>query len=420
MVKAVYGLKDAPRAWRKKLHLIQEGFGLVSVYADPQLYVKHVKESTGKSTRPAMLLSAHVDDLKGGAKKKDAMALLDHLEKHVGNCTQQWADFTHVGIEHVSRPGQIYTQQEKYVSQLKEIEKTHYQGLGDEAPVSETGQAAFATLLGGVAWLCLTMVPICVYVQALQRHGAQPRAIDLKKLNVLLRWVRRHKVGILYERQEGQLRLVGVSDAAFKAIPEDSSGLALRGCVVVLKGDSATSPAALNGKAMMLEYVCRRQRRVVRSTFSGELNGLIDTIELLLVVQMCLHQIMRGSPPSLTEWAAMLDSGQLEPPADAAVDARSVFDCLAVSDMGELTEGSLKLHVLSARERLEKQILRRLYWSDTRDMLADGLTKGSVPRDQLVAVGNRGEYRTAHPGAVTTCEGGRRSTTGATVVRNQQ
>ena len=36
----------------------------------------------------------------------------------------------------------------------------------------------------------------------------------------------------------------------------------------------------------MLEHLCRRQRRVVRSAFSGELNGLVATVEILLVIQI--------------------------------------------------------------------------------------------------------------------------------------
>ncbi|CAK0808244.1 unnamed protein product, partial [Prorocentrum cordatum] len=409
MVKAVYGLKDAPRAWRKKLHLILESFGLEALYADPQLYVLH-----DTSVKLNMILSAHVDDLKGGAPKTVAMEFLKHLEKHVGTCTQEWANFTHVGIEHVTRADGIYTHQEKYVASLREIDKKFYAELHDEQAVSVEAKSHFSTLLGGVAWLCLTMPAIAVYVQALQRHGAEPRAQDLKRLNLVLRWVRRHKVGILFRKLPGRLRLVGVTDAAFKAIPDESSGLALRGCVIILNTDCDSTPASPGGACNILEFQCRRQRRVVRSTFSGELNGLVDTLEILLVIQICFHQIYHGCAATAKSLADDLDNGRLQPPVDAAVDARSVFDCLAATDVGELVEGSLKLHVLSLRERLQSGTLRRLFWTDTRDMLADGLTKGSVPRDQLIAVSNRGEYRTAHATASTTVRNGRKQTTGST------
>ena len=42
--------------------------------------------------RPEMLmiLSTHVDDLKGGATRKVAEDLLKHLERHVGTCKAEW------------------------------------------------------------------------------------------------------------------------------------------------------------------------------------------------------------------------------------------------------------------------------------------------------------------------------------------
>ena len=41
-------------------------------------------------------------------------------------------------------------------------------------------------------------------------------------------------------------------------------------------------------------------------------------------------------------------------------------------------------------------MLRRIRWCDTRDMTADGHTKGSIPRDGLLAV-MRGLYGFTHP-----------------------
>ena len=108
--------------------------------------------------------------------------------------------------------------------------------------------------------------------------------------------------------------------------------------------------------------------------FSGELNGLIDSVELLLVIQMCLHQVWMpgGSSEKAIDIARQLELGTRTPKAEAVVDARSVFDCLAATDAGELVEGSLKLHVLALRERSLAGTRSALWWTDTRDMLADG------------------------------------------------
>jgi hypothetical protein len=48
------------------------------------------------------------------------------------------------------------------------------------------------------------------------------------------------------------------------------------------------------------------------------------------------------------------------------------------------SENSLSGHVLWMREMHDKGLIDNIIWADTRDMYADGLTKGSVPRDALI------------------------------------
>ena len=46
-------------------------------------------------------------------------------------------------------------------------------------------------------------------------------------------------------------------------------------------------------------------------------------------------------------------------------------------------EKSLLCHVQFVRELLERRVLGDIVWIDTRDMSADGLTKGAVSRELL-------------------------------------
>ena len=99
MTKAIYGLKDAPRVWFKKLELILKEWKpnpFRTLVADGAVYVSHDE----RSKKLNAILSAHVDDLKGGAKRQVALDLKRHLEKHVGECKWQEGTFLHTGIEH--------------------------------------------------------------------------------------------------------------------------------------------------------------------------------------------------------------------------------------------------------------------------------------------------------------------------------
>ena len=285
--------------------MILTDFGLVASFTDPQLYFMHEPPHTKQTTsdeHPAlppslkMVLSTHVDDLKGSAPKKTALALLEHLQKHVGECKQEWDNFTHTGIEHETRPDRtVYTHQAAYISQLHLMDPKQWLTLSPEDEVDSETHAIYMSLLGGIAWVVLTVPAIAVYVQAAQRRAHRPRAVDCVRLNAILKWLRKHPSGILHPKLKGPLRLTGVSDAAFRQQPDESTGLCLRGCVVMLTTADPRSPTSPSGECSILEYCSKRQRRVVRSTFSAELNALVDCVELLLVIQACLHQLLQ--PP---------------------------------------------------------------------------------------------------------------------------
>ena len=80
-----------------------------------------------------------------------------------------------------------------------------------------------------------------------------------------------------------------------------------------------------------------------------------------------------------------LESGDLLPVIEIVTDAFAVFSSLEAEDACTPAEAGMKVHLLSVRDRLRRGILNGLWWSDTRDMLADGMTKGGIPRDNLLA-----------------------------------
>jgi len=81
---------------------------------------------------------------------------------------------------------------------------------------------------------------------------------------------------------------------------------------------------------------------------------------------------------------------------DVGCDARAVYDCVTAANMKTPDDKQLILHARAMREYLESGPVDRLYWFDTEDMLPDGLTKGSIDREALIAVCEQGEWRICH------------------------
>ena len=76
-------MKDAPRMWRIRLGQELEKLGLKPLQADKSIYCKWNLVGT---QRPELVLivSTHVDDLKGGGVKSEVERLITQLEKSFG------------------------------------------------------------------------------------------------------------------------------------------------------------------------------------------------------------------------------------------------------------------------------------------------------------------------------------------------
>ncbi len=347
-----------------------------------------------------LLLSTHVDDLKGVARRQVAEQLLKHLETHFGPCKAEWGTFLHTGIKHMHSPGRVECHQNDYIDSLRPMSVTHLRGKDDSELVDTATHSGYSTLLGGAAWPILTRGDAAIFVQALQRRSHAPRVVDCRRLNVVVRYMQRDKVSMIYEFVPEPHRILGYSDSAFKAQEGEASGLAVRSLAACLATDTPKGEI-LTCKIHLLEMLVRRLKRVMRSTYATELGGLVDSIESLILMQLILHQVYFGTDESSDVLLQKLATGSLYPPIDILIDARSVYDNLSCTDLNIPSESSLVIHVLNIRDRLKSGTIRRLGWCDTRDMLADGLNKGTVDRSELVRALS-GTLRAPHEAPVWT------------------
>ena len=110
-----------------------------------------------------------------------------------------------------------------------------------------------------------------VFIVALQRQNHNPEVRHVRRLDKLLRWVQRNPKKLAYKKyqsKDSHLRIV--SDAAFKK--ETEKGHCLRG-VLYLRAPGNTIESFLATQAEtvvhVLDWVCKNQRHVVRSTFAA-------------------------------------------------------------------------------------------------------------------------------------------------------
>merc|ERR1711933_355046 len=95
-----------------------------------------------------------------------------------------------------------------------------------------------------------------------------------------------------------------------------------------------------------------------------------------------LHEIERG-PLHMSQLRDITDKSGLCYAVDVITDAKNLLLALEVARMKPPAEKSFYFHLLWMRWKLETGAIRALVWRDTRDMTADGHTKGSISRKAL-------------------------------------
>ena len=76
-------------------------------------------------------------------------------------------------------------------------------------------------------------------------------------------------------------------------------------------------------------------------------------------------------------------TGDAQKPMVLYIDALSVYAAIIATFIKTPADQSVLCHLQYIRELLDHDVLRALVWLDTRGMIADGMTKGSIDRSEL-------------------------------------
>ena len=100
-----------------------------------------------------------------------------------------------------------------------------------------------------------------------------------------------------------------------------------------------------------------------------------------------MHEICTGNT-SISVARQLRENGGYAIPMALYVDAQSVFITITSTYIKIPADNGVLSHIQYVRELLDTRVLLKLFWVDTRDMCADGLTKGSISREAIQDVMN--------------------------------
>ena len=316
------------------------------------------------------------------------------MEDVFGTCTKKLGNFIHLGVQHEQSDDKrkMYKHQRHYVEELHPImivaqlaQKCHDVEVDlDDLEISLT-----RSLLGALAWLCQTRPEIQVFVGFVQRSVKRVQVRHAVLLNTCLKWVKKHPSGIFVAHIAGSTALYCIADSAFCA--EEPDCLAIRADVI---GMSSYSEKTIGSTLHVWVTTSKKQSRVVRNTFAAEAGALGDSGSMAIILAGMQHEIDMG-PQTPAQLEHLAENGGFPSRIVLFTDSNSVYPAVTATEVQLPREKRLAYTVMTIREWFDKRVVHEIIWTDTRSMVCDGLTKGSVNRFDLVKLLNTGTWTCA-------------------------
>ncbi|KAD3067701.1 hypothetical protein E3N88_35581 [Mikania micrantha] len=226
--KALYGLRQAPRAWNARLDKALKEVGFSKCPHEPAVYTIHKKNS-------CFIIGVYVDDLIiTGSDEKEIKGLKEKLKKIFDMSDLGMLSY-YLGIEVDQRRKSIRLKQSGYAKKLLEasgmwecnpakfpMEPKLSLSKEDETDVVDPTE--YRRLIGSLRYLIHTRPDLSFFVGVVSRYMEAPRMSHLKAVKQILRYVKGTvNYGLEFEKG-GNGRLVGYSDSSYGADVDDRKG----------------------------------------------------------------------------------------------------------------------------------------------------------------------------------------------------
>lgn len=432
-LKGGFGMKDAPRRWRRRLHAAFLRFGLIPSTFDPCVYYdypdsvkkqflasrrKHRSAPRKTLTREDrkglqvkdigkvlfdLAVNTHVDDLENLTSDPKLFLFKRFLEENFGPVKLQREIWLHVGAEYSQSKDceKVEIGQPHYPPQLEYVKVDKLRKAAPSSKLNTVEQAQLRKAVGGVSWFTRWRMDLLSRVQLLQTKFQEGTVQDLlADVNVVTRRAKdTANLKVVYKGlpRHTPVRFILWPDAA-KGDYKKGEKKPVLAYVLALAPDQE---ASLSGPLQLIDWLMKKATRQGTSSLLVEALAACQGYERTEKV-MGVFEEMYKTPPDVEILLVRSEHGLYGIPCDLVTDAKSLYDLLVAPAQPRPSNDGLLLWILWLRERLARGSIRRCVWTTTHDMVSDGLTKVLSDQTVLEKIQQRGEFHTRFS---SLCEG---------------
>jgi uncharacterized membrane protein YciS (DUF1049 family) len=274
LVKALYGLHQAPRAWYGTLsnYLLENGFIRGSV--DCTLFIKHVDKHM-------LIVQVYVDDIIFGSTNERLCKEFEAVMKARFEMSSLGELSFFLGLQVQQLPTGIFVHQTKYVNEILSrfkmetckpvstpMETKH--GLGPDERGEEIDDTYYRSIIGSLMYLTASrpdiMFPTCVCA----RYQVKPRQSHLEAVKRIMRYLKgAPDLGLWYPKDD-PFELKAYSDSDYGACKKDAK--------------STTAGCQFFG-SRLVTWQCKKQTSVALSTCESEYVAAASCCSQVLWIQ---------------------------------------------------------------------------------------------------------------------------------------
>jgi hypothetical protein len=216
--KALYGLRQAPRAWNSKLDATLVELGFVKCPSEAGLYRKKVQDSV-------LIIGVYVDDLVITGGNSQAINDFKRQMKSKFSMTDLGLLSYYLGIEVKQTDGEISLCQSGYVARILEkmgltnCNPTHIPmeprlKLSKHSQAESVDATEYRSVVGSLRYLLHTRPDLTFAVGYVSRFMEKPTKEHMMAVKHILRYVKGTlNIGCSYKKLTGEPRLLGYSDS---------------------------------------------------------------------------------------------------------------------------------------------------------------------------------------------------------------
>ena len=382
LVKPMYGLCDAPRAWYEEAseRILRAGVTIQRHPFDPCLFLVYRPLPKDQAVDLmlerdlACIFGIHVDDLVGCGDPQDQY-FIDTKKKLQEIFTfREWQDgnkLEYCGSQiDCEKDDVIMLKQEEYIHKVKPIPISKERLTDTSQAVTEKKRSLLRGLIGGLQWPATQSAPhLQVGISQLAGETSRATIETLQKGNKHLRYAKEYAdVGLQYRRLglKDEMTFIAYSDASFAT----RCGLSSQGGYILAMCHRDVAEGNCHN-CEVLDWRSWKLPRVSRSTLSAESQAASEAADSLMYTTLFWNLIFRALMP-----LDNMSTGYLTNSPKLIVDAKALYDILVEDEIQAATGANKRttIEALVCRDKLAC-CNGKVRWVSSELQYADGLTK---------------------------------------------